>query len=138
MIELSHKTVATVTLAPQAELTLVALPGLISWMLSQADVQIHRLDLCIPDERIDYRTDHGTLTFKMLEGPEATRQIAVTCNTLVRGTREIGRQLCFQIINRLIARTAVTAIFWQPTRQTLDPAAFTWHQLADAPQRLAS
>ena len=138
MIEISHKTAATVTLSPASTLDLHDLPAIVRWLLGQADVKIHRLDLCLTGESIDYITDHGSVTLSMCASDDGQHRIAIVCNTLVRGDCETGRQLAFQIVRRLIARTDVASVFWTPTRQRLQSDDFTWGRLNDAPQRLAS
>ena len=138
MIEISHKTAATVTLDTTSRLAFNDLPALVSWLLKQADVTVHNLDIGLMGDSIEYMTDHGSLTLTMRDCPAGGSQIEILCNTLVRGSREVGRQLAYQVVRRLIARADVASVMWHPTRQRIFPESFTWGRLADAPQRLAS
>ncbi|QFU08320.1 hypothetical protein PARPLA_02919 [Rhodobacteraceae bacterium THAF1] len=138
MIEISHKTAAAVVLDAKADVTLNDLPGIVGWLLMQSDVQVHSLGLGVTGETLEYMTDHGRLTLEIRGTEDGTRQIDIACTALVRGNREVGRQLCFQIVRRLIARTKVSSIYWQPTRQRIVPTDFTWADLEAAPKRLAS
>lgn len=138
MFEISHKTAATLTLDRGAALDFASLPAVIGWCLSQAAIRVERIDLCFRGHSAEYHSDHGVIEIHARFREDGKWQIRVSCNTLVRGTRESGRQLCFQLARRVVARRAVETIYWQPTRQDLPPSCFVWHALADLPQRFAA
>jgi len=137
MIEISHHTVATISLTTDAQFQFRELPATLAGVLSQADARIHRLDLALRGNSLDYATDQGRVEAQARRGDDGTHRVTVSCNTLIRGSREVGRQICFQMCRRLIARHDVASVFWRPTRQLLEPHEFSWNALLDLPQRFA-
>ena len=138
MIEISHRTAATLTLTADADFVFRDLPPLLSRLLIQAEAAIRRIDLAFQGDSVDYMTSEGDIALKARLGEDGRRRIVIACNTLVRGNREAGRQLCFEICRRLNATHSVSSIFWQPSRQTIAPDRFTWGALRDLPQRFAA
>lgn len=127
----SHKTSAMIAFAANEAAAFYDLPPIIDGALTQTGVTVSALDLGLSGDSIRYATDHGILEILGRLHDDGAWQVTVTCET----GGSLGRQLCFQIVRRLIARLSVSSVFWQPTRQRLTPAGFTWHALAVAPQR---
>ncbi|WP_085852414.1 hypothetical protein [Palleronia marisminoris] len=107
------------------------LPALIGGVLSRTGASISALDLGLSGDSIRYATDHGDLELLGRLHDDGAWQVTVTCDA-VGG---LGRQLCFQVVRRLIGRFPVSSVFWQPTRQRLAPGSFTWHALTVSPRR---
>lgn len=126
----SYKTSAMIAFARNDE-AFYGLPALVGGVLAQTGATVSRLDLGLSGNSIRYVTDHGVLEILGRLHDDGAWQVTVTCD---QGGSP-GRQLCFQIVRRLIARLSVSSVFWQPTRQRLAPDSFTWHALAVGPQR---
>lgn len=107
------------------------LPALIGDVLSRTGASISALDLGLSGDSIRYATDHGDLELIGRLHDDGAWQVTVTCEA--GGCA--GRQLCFQVVRRLIGRFPVSSVFWQPTRQRLTPGSFTWHALTAPPRR---
>lgn len=135
MIEIPHKTSATIALARHEAISFYQLPGLVGDVLIHTGATITSLDLGLRGDSIRYGTDQGEVALYGRARDDGSRQVGVTCDALTYGSRDIGRQLCFQIVRRLIGRLSVSSVFWQPTRQRMSPGSFTWDGLADAAQR---
>ncbi|WP_375263272.1 hypothetical protein [Palleronia sp.] len=135
MIELPHKISATIAFARTETTAFYQLPAIIGRVLTQTGATITALDLGLRGDSIRYVTDHGEVALYGRLGSDWSRQAGVSCDALIYGTRDSGRQLCFQIVRRMIGRLSVSSVFWQPTRQRMTPESFTWDSLTEAAQR---
>lgn len=133
MIQISHKAKATLETDPDRGYDFYGLAATIATFLVQAEAQILALDLGLAGESIEYRTDRGDV--RVSRADDGT--LVVVCDTLRRGDRETGRQICFQLTRRLLTRCPIIAVHWHPTQQRLAADRFTWGRLMDMPQRFA-
>ncbi len=134
MIQISHKAKATLEIEGRRQLDFYALSAVVARFLDQAGAKITALDLGLAGESIAYRTDLGDVSLLRCE----SGSLVLTCDTLRRGDRETGRQICFQLTRRLLTRCPVRAVNWHATQQRLEPQRFSWGRLQDLPQRFAS
>lgn len=133
MMKISQKAKATLETDPCALIDFFALAPVVARFLGQAEARIFALDLGLGGDTIEYRTDLGDLA---LHRP-TPRTLCLTCDTLRRGDRETGRQLCFQLTRRLLSRYPVRVVHWHATQQRLEAERFSWGRLRDLPQRFA-
>lgn len=135
MIELPHKTSATVAFARNEATEFYCIPSFIGSVFSQTGATITALDLGLRGESIRYMTDHGQVALIGRSGRNGARQVSVTCDALIHGARDTDRTICFQIVRRLIGRLSVSSVFWHATRQRMTADRFTWDCLTDTAQR---
>lgn len=138
MIEISPKVSASLTLGGDREFRFFDLPPVIGQLLEQADVRVFRIDLGLDGDSVEYSTEQGVVRVERVVDSRGTESLRILCNTLRRGSREVGRQICYQLVRRLISRCQVAVVHWRPTRQTLLPDEFRWAALADLPQQFAT
>ncbi len=135
MIEISPKVSATLTLRQDRGFRFFDLPPVIVQLLTRAGVHVYRVDLAFEGNSARYETDQGTVSVTHAVDARGTERLVILCDTLRRGSREVGRQICYELVRRLIARCRVATVHWRASRQTLLPEEFRWAALADLPQR---
>lgn len=135
MIEISPKVSATLTLCRDRGFRFFDLPPVIGQLLTKVGIHVFRVDLAFDGNSARYETDQGTVSVTHAVDARGTERLVILCDTLRRGSREVGRQICYELVRRLIAGCRVATIYWRATRQTLLPEEFRWAALADLPQR---
>ena len=138
MIEISYKTSATIAFSPAHAPEFYDLPPHVAGVLAQFGASVVALDLGFRGDSFRYASDLAEVTVRRRPDGPGLRQITVTCDTIANGSPTCGRQLCFQIVRRLISRLRVSSVFWQPTRHRLTPNGFTWDAVADVSHRVAA
>ncbi|MBJ3763554.1 hypothetical protein ILP92_12430 [Maribius pontilimi] len=127
---------ATLRFANSAAPKFYDLASPICWCLRQAEIHIRDQDMGFSGDSMSFVTDHGTISVNRKQSKADSVEIAIEVSADSSEDVTVARQICYQLIHRLCHRAKITSIVWQPSRQVLRPAQFTWAVLQDMPRRL--
>ncbi len=92
MIEISPKVSATLTLCRDRGFRFFDLPPVIGQLLTKVGIHVFRVDLAFDGNSARYETDQGTVSVTHAVDARGTERLVILCDTLRRGSREVGRQ----------------------------------------------
>lgn len=113
-----------------------ALSGTFVWCMRQADIRIYRHDLAFDGETMTFETDHGRIRISRRRSDAGISTLTIGASAAMEGSREVARQICYQLSRRVLARHPVESILWQPTLQQFAPTNFKWAGLRDMPRHV--
>lgn len=113
-----------------------ALSGTFVWCIRQADIRIYRHDLAFAGETMTFATDHGRIRIASDRSQCGAPTLTVRVSAALEGSREVARQICYQLSRRILARHPAESILWQPTLQQFAPTNFKWAGLRDMPNHV--
>lgn len=127
---------AVLEFAERTSPDLWALSGTFVWCIRQADIRIYRHDLAFAGETMTFATDHGRIMIARDRSDCGAPTVAIRVSAALEGSREVARQICYQLSRRVLARHPAESVFWQPTLQHLAPTNFKWAGLRDMPSHV--
>lgn len=130
----SHNDVAA-TLKFSAENTpdFWSLSGIFANCLRQADIRLYRHDVAFGGRTMTFETDHGRIRIAMRESDRGAHALTIRTSAKLEGSREIARQICYQLSQRIMDRENAETVLWESTSQRFAPANFKWSGLDDMP-----
>ncbi|WOI54877.1 hypothetical protein [Palleronia sp. LCG004] len=104
------------------------LSGPVSWCLRQADIRIIEQEDGVEGDQISFETDHGMVRVARTASGKHV-EMSISVEAPAQDGDLVARQICYQLTRRISSRYSLVNIVWQPTRQIMRPAQFTWGAL---------
>lgn len=133
MTALKNDIAAVLRFSDQNSPDLWALAGTFVWCIRQADIRIYRHDVGFEGEAMTFETDHGRIRISRGRSGRGCPTLTIGASAAMEGSREVARQICYQLSRRVLARHPVESVLWQPTLQQFAPTNFKWAVLRDMP-----